>query len=296
MKRKLNRLSQKQKERLSFIDFCANFLGSIGRAEIVNRFGISDASASKDLAAYIELVPKNLKYDFKSRTHLATKSFKPIYEFEATQVLKALSTGFGDTLEQVPSPFISSETAIDLNKPDSSIIAQVSRGIKLNKVVKITYHSLSGGQTEREIAPFAVVNSGLRWHVRAFDRRTNSFRDFVFTRILTAKVTNKNVEGEETSENDASWNEKITLELTPHPGNIKEKQSIEMDYGMRNGSVKVILRKAVAGYVLRHWNVDSTENHQLDRKHFQLWLSNRSEIDGIEEVILAPGIDNLSPK
>jgi predicted DNA-binding transcriptional regulator YafY len=294
MKRKLSKLSQKQKERLSFIDFCANFLGSIGRAEIVSRFGISDASASKDLSTYIDLVPKNLKYDFKSRTHLATKTFKPIYEFEATQVLRALSTGFGDTLEQIPSPFIYSETAVDLNNPNTSIIAQVSRGIKLNKIVQITYHSLSSGQTEREIAPFAVVNSGLRWHVRAFDRKTKSFRDFVFTRILTAKVTNKNVEDDEKSGNDTFWNEKITIELAPHPSNIKEKRSIEMDYGMRDGSVKVTLRKAVAGYVLRHWNVDSTENHQLDGKHFQLWLTNRDEIEGIEEVILAPGIDNLS--
>jgi predicted DNA-binding transcriptional regulator YafY len=294
MKKRIKDLSQKQSEKLSFIDFCANYLGTIGRFEVVNRFGISDVSASKCLSDYSELAPKNLKYDFKTKTHLTTKQFKPLFKFDVSQVLKALSTGFGDTLEQLPAPFINSESAIELNKPNSDIVAQLTRAIKLKKIVDLKYHSLSSGKTDRKIAPFAVVDSGLRWHVRAYDRKSKEFRDFVFTRMLDANLTDEDPEQAESVKFDDFWNQEITLELVPHPGNIQEKGSIEMDYGMVDGSMKVTLRKAVVGYVLRHWNVDSTPDHSLDGKHFQLWLKNRNSIDGIEEIILAPGVNNFS--
>jgi hypothetical protein len=294
MVKRKKKKSQSQNEKLSFIDFCANYLGTVQRFEIVKRFGISDVSASKCIGEYIEIASKNLKYDFKTKTHQATKRFKPMFEFDVTQVLKALSTGFGDTLEQLPTPFIESESAIALNKPKNEIVAQVTRAIHLKKIVDLSYRSLSSGETERKIAPLAIINSGLRWHVRAFDRKTSEFRDFVFTRMLNAKLAEEDHKANESLEHDDFWNQMITLELIPHPGNIAEKESIEMDYGMVDGKVEISLRKAVAGYVLRHWNVDCTENHDLDGKHFQLWLRNRNSIDGIEEIILAPGIKNNS--
>lgn len=291
MKNKKNDTNQKRKERLSFIDFCANYLGIIGRTDIIKRFGVAEASASNDLSAYIKMAPNNLQYDFKTKSHRATNQFKPAFDFPVTQALKALSTGFGDTREQLPDSFIDSESAIALNKPKCEIVAQVTRAINLKKIVDLKYHSLSSGKTERKIAPFAVVDSGLRWHVRAFDRKTNQFRDFVFTRMLDAKLTDEDLKEKESNKYDDFWNQQITLELMPHPDNIIEKESIEMDYEMIGGSITVQVRRAVAGYVLRHWNVDATSDHSQDGKHFQLWLKNRDSINDIEEIILAPGIN-----
>jgi hypothetical protein len=296
MKKKLKEKNQKQSERLSYIDFCANFLGTIGRIDIVKRFKISDAAASKDLAAYIDIAPNNLKYDFKTRTHRITRKFKPLFDFGVSQVLKALSTGTGDTLEQTPAPIIPSATAIELNQPEINILSQVSRAIHLKQYIMITYHSLSSGETERKMAPFAIINSGLRWHVRAFDLKSKEFRDFVFTRILSAKESGDDVEPEHSSKNDDKWNQKITLELVPHPNNIEEKRAVELDYKMIDGKKEIKVRKAIAGYILRHWNVDCTEDHRLDGKHFQLWLKNRNKIEGIDEIILAPGVNDFAEK
>ena len=290
MVKRKKKKSQSQNEKLSFIDFCANYLGIIGRTDIIKRFGVGVASASNDLSAYIKLAPKNLQYDFKTKSHKATNQFRPVFEFSVTQVLKALSTGFGDTLEQLPKPFINSESAIALNKPNNEVVAQVTRAINLKKIVELKYHSLSSGETKRKIAPFAVVDSGLRWHVRAFDRKSKEFRDFVFARMLDAKLIDEDSKAMEYEENDDFWNQTVTLELAPHPSNIAEKKSIELDYHMINGSIEITVKKAVAGYMLRHWNVDCTENHNLDGKHFQLWLKNRNSINGIEQVILAPGL------
>jgi hypothetical protein len=291
MKKKLKEKNQKQSERLSYIDFCAKFLGTIGRIDIVKRFKISDAAASKDLAAYIEIAPNNLKYDFKTRTHRITRKFKPLFDFGVSQVLKALSTGAGDTLEQIPTPIIPSATAIELNQPEIKILSQVSRAIHLKQYITITYHSLSSGETQRKIAPFAIINSGLRWHARAFDQKSEEFRDFVFTRILSAEESGEDIKHEHSSINDDKWNQEITLELVPHPDNIEEKRAVELDYKMIDGKKEIEVRKAIAGYILRHWNVDCTEDHRLDGKHFQLWLKNKKTIDGVDEIIIAPGID-----
>jgi len=68
----------------------------------------------------------------------------------------------------------------------------------------------SGGKTERKIALFAIVNNGLRWQVRAFDRKTGKFRDFVLTRILFAKILEENIKQEKsyknvTEKNQLNW-------------------------------------------------------------------------------------------
>ena len=47
------------------------------------------------------------------------------------------------------------------------------------------YHSLKRGAADREVVPHALVDSGLRWHARVFDRQSNEFRDLVISRIPT---------------------------------------------------------------------------------------------------------------
>lgn len=63
----------------------------------------------------------------------------------------------------------------------------MTRAIHQERPLKVTYHSLSSGETEREIVPFALIDNGLRWHVRAFDRRSKDFRDFVITRMQRSR-------------------------------------------------------------------------------------------------------------
>jgi hypothetical protein len=46
---RLSDVSQAQQERLSHIDFRLRFLGTIGRQDLVNRFGIKAAAATRDI-------------------------------------------------------------------------------------------------------------------------------------------------------------------------------------------------------------------------------------------------------
>lgn len=68
-----------------------------------------------------------------------------------------------------------SESPSRLTHPDLNAPAGVTRKIHLECPLAIEYHSISSGRTERESIPFALIDNGLRWHVRAFDRKSREF-------------------------------------------------------------------------------------------------------------------------
>ena len=54
---------------------------------------------------------------------------------------------------------------------------------------------------------------------------------------------------------DIQWPRIVALELVPHP--VQPRPEITaMDYGMQDGSLRMKLRAATAGYILRKWSVD----------------------------------------
>jgi predicted DNA-binding transcriptional regulator YafY len=156
------------------------------------------------------------------------------------------------------------------------------------KAVRVSYLSMSSGPKRREIVPVALADNGLRWHVRAFDRQRERFGDFVVTRISKVQEIEAPVDERELISADAQWARLVDLELVPHPG-VKHPEAIEADYGMQAGALHLKARAALAGYVLRRWGIDSTDDHRLDPASHHLWLSNPQTLYGVESASLAPG-------
>jgi len=288
-------ISQSQKERLSHIDFRVCFLGTIGRNDLVNRFGIKAAAATRDMTLYKELAAGNLVYDTRARIYTRSNRFEPIFDYSPNQALAALAHGFGDDFVGTHKGFIACEMPAQLNKPSLTTLSVLTRAIHQNKVVTITYRSLSSGRTKREIVPFVLVDNGLRWHVRAYDRRQSRFSDFVITRIANPVIIDSMLEEHETRESDNQWNRIVELEIVPHP-RLKHAKTIETDYAMENGVLNVNVRAAVAGYVLRRWNVDCTEDHSMEGPEYHLWLRNRQALYGVENLVIAPGYESQAIK
>ena len=292
----LSEISQVQKERLSHIDFRAYFLGGIGRSDLVSRFGIGEAAATRDITLYRELAPKNLEYDTQVRSYLKSEAFKPLFDYSPAQVLAALSHGFGEDFVGSHKAMIPCATPAELNKPILPVLAVLTRAIHRKRVVRIQYRSIDSGLSTREIVPFVLVDNGLRWHVRAYDRKREAFIDFVITRITDPVITDSEPQEHETREADIQWNRIVEMELVAHP-ELRHPETIEIDYAMQDGVLKVNVRAAVAGYVLRRWNVDCTEDHSLrgtgnnsqKGAEYHLWLRNRQALYGVQNLVLAPG-------
>jgi predicted DNA-binding transcriptional regulator YafY len=123
--------------------------------------------------------------------------------------------------------------------------------------------------------------------VRAFDRETQEFRDFVITRIRRPSLI-KNTETlpHEQSDHDIQWTRIVEVELVPHPTQPRPKVT-EMDYGMQGGTLKMKLRAATAGYMLSHWNVDCSADHSLKGPEYRLWLKDHLAIYGVKSAALA---------
>lgn len=286
---KLADISQAQQERLSHIDFRLRFLGTVGRNDLIRRFGVKAAAATRDITLYKELASQNLDYDTKAKLYTRSEPFTPLFDYSRYQALTALVYGFGDDFVASHKAHIRCETPAQLNKPQLDTLSVLTRAIHLKKPVEITYRSLSSGKTTREIVPFVLVDNGLRWHVRAFDRKRSRFTDFVINRISDPELLqNGKIEEHESKDHDIQWNRIVELEIVPHP-RIRFPETIEHEYDMQDGTLHANVRAAVAGYVLRRWNVDCTEDHSLEGAEYHLWLKNRQALYGVDNLVIAPG-------
>jgi hypothetical protein len=278
-----------QKQRLAFIDFLLMFKGSFSRSDLTTKFEMGMANATRDIALYRELSPTNSDFDNPSKTYIQTKIFKPLFEYDARKTLVKLANNISDGFDGVMEVAFPVDAPMQLNVPDINIVAKLVQAVLNKKAISIIYTSLSSGSKAREIIPHTIVDNGLRWHVRAFDRNTNSFRDFVITRISKVTLLNKTVDEFEKEIEDNQWMRKMDLHIVPHPVNVQYPQAIELDYGMDGGMLQLTVRAALVGYLLRRWNVDCTENSSLKGGEYQLWLSNRQTLYGAENLAIAPG-------
>ena len=292
----LSSLTQAQRDRLAYAELRLRFVGEIRRQDLVARFGIQEAAATRDIAQYKKLAPGNLEYDTKNKLYVRAEWFRPLFDFPPERVLSWLTQGFGDGEPMRLKPWVISEVPTRLTHPDLDVLAAVTRAIHQECPLAVEYHSISSGITEREIVPFALIDNGLRWHVRAFDRKSQEFRDFVITRIKNPVVLKgQPVATHEMSDQDIQWTRIVELELVPHP-NQPRPEITEMDYGMNGGVLRMKLRAATAGYILRKWSVDCSPDHCLRGAEYRLWLKDHLAIYGVKNAILAPGYKSQEQK
>ena len=285
---RVENLSHSQRERLAYIDFRLYFFGEIGRPDLIDRFGVAPAGATRDLAMYREIAPQNITFDGSNKIYRIGQAFTPLFDHASQRVLSALALGFGDGVNGATQPLLPCESPTALSNPKMDVLAPVCRAIHAKRPVTIRYHSMSSGESERVIVPFALVDTGLRWHVRAFDRKSGEFRDFVITRMEAPTLLDEEPNANERPDNDIQWTRIVELDFVPHP-RLSRPEIIKMDYGMTDGSIRMRVRAAVAGYMLLRWSVDCSADHRLKEEQYRLWLSDPLALYGVENAKIAPG-------
>lgn len=285
----LARLPLPQKDRLKHIELRLRFLGEVRRPDLMQRFGIQSAAASRDLALYKELAPGNIDYESRGKRYVLGAKFAPLFPTPSHQVLSWLAEQLGDATAPSSDALLPCLMPSRLSFPGLDVLACVTRAIHLGQVLSIRYHSISSGESCREIVPFALLDTGLRWHVRAFDRKSKDFRDFVLTRI-SEPTSGPDVAPlrHELPEHDVQWTRIVELDLVPHPNQPRPDITL-MDYDMPSGVLRLKLRAALAGYALRKWSVDCSPEHSLRGSEYRLWLKDHLALYGVETAILAPG-------
>ncbi|WP_443113543.1 WYL domain-containing protein [Herbaspirillum seropedicae] len=282
-------LPRPQRDRLKHIELRLRFLGEVRRPDLMQRFGIQSAAASRDLALYKDLAPENVDYESRGKRYLLGARFSPLFAVPSAQVLSWLTEQLGDATAPSSEALLPCLMPSRLSHPGLDTLACITRAIHMGQVLSIDYHSVSSGESSREIVPFALLDTGLRWHVRAFDRKSQTFRDFVLTRISkpTPKLGDEAARHER-PEQDVQWTRIVELDLVPHPDQ-PHPEVTHMDYEMPDGVLRLKLRAALAGYALRKWSVDCSPGHSLRGPEYRLWLKDHLALYSVETAVLAPG-------
>lgn len=281
-------IPQPQQERLAFVEFRLMFLGSANRPEVVRRFGVSESAASRDFALYRRLAPDNLHYDRSTALYLPSPGLSPLFHYSSVQVLTVLAEGFGDDFVATPSSWLPCELPSRLNAPSIDVLIPVARALYTGSTLKVGYRSLSSGLTTKTIVPLVLVDNGLRWHLRAYEPEQQRYADFVLNRMELARVTDTKADQSGLRQADKAWQELLRLEIKPHP-QLHHPETVAFEYAMDDGSLTLEMRAALAGYLLRRWNVDCTADHRLQGPEYLLWLSNAEQLQSHPALTIAPG-------
>ena len=274
------------RQRLQFIEIMAYYNGSISRSMLAKAYGISDPAATKDLKLYNDLAPGNLEYNPSLFSFVPSVNFDEVFaDLSPHTVLNMFAQNllsvdnpsgsepiYGISVEDIPFP---------VRLPPKSVLAPLIQAMKNTKQLQVKYHSLSldnGQQPDRIIEPHALVNNGLRWHVRAYDHDHYDFRDFVLSRFTATEKLDSDAESSQNY--DDEWTEFTTLELQPHPNlSSKQRLALSYDYDMQNDVIEINVRRALVGYLLQQMKVDTTADFSLNPNAYQLIVGNRDEIE-----------------
>lgn len=281
----LNEIKWATRQRLQYIELMAYYTGVVTRSKLARAFGISDAAATKDLKFYSEIAPENLLYKHNVFGFVPTPAFREVFaDLSPAIVLPMIEANLavvgGPNQESAIFGIPVDGLTLPNRLPDKTVLAQVTRAIHNYKKLKVSYHSLSSKNSNKDriIEPHALVNTGFRWHVRAYNEDTFDFRDFVLSRFEDAKCLD--VLAESSAQYDDDWVEIISVKLAPHPMlDDKNRTSLLIDYGAVNDLIEIKIRRALIGYLLHQLSVDTTEDHSLNPNKYQLIVLNRDEIE-----------------
>lgn len=273
------------RQRLQYIEIMAFYAGVVTRSDVARAFGQSDPAATKDLKLYGDLAPGNLVYQHGVFGFVPAPGFTPLFtNLAPAAVLPVIAANlavangpYGDTLVYgLPTAAL----PLPVRLPPAATLAQLTRAIYGRRRLRVRYRSLSGRDSagDRIIEPHTLVDSGLRWHVRAYSADSADFRDFVLSRIAEAECLD--APAESSVEYDEDWVESVRLRLAPHAGlDAAQRASLLLDYAATGETIEVTVRRALLGYLLQRLRVDTTPDHSMNPQSYQLMLLNRDEVE-----------------
>jgi hypothetical protein len=276
------------RQRLQYIEVMAWYTGVVSRSDVARAFGLSDPAATKDLKLYSDLAPGNLVYNHSVFGFVPGEHFSAVFaDIRPAAVLPVIAANLAVANGPYGAePIYGLATAslpLPARLPSPQTLAQITRAIHGRRKLQVSYRSLSSrdseeGPSERIIEPHTLVDTGLRWHVRAYNAQSCDFRDFVLSRITGAQCLD--APAESSVQYDDDWVETVSLRLAPHSGlDAARRESLLLDYGASGDVIEVNVRRALLGYVLQRLSVDTTPDHALNPNAYQLMLLNRDEIE-----------------
>jgi len=236
-----------ERQRLGFVERLLFWRGFINRKDLCEHFSISMPQATNDLVTYTTLNPGACAYNVRSKRYEALQNMETKLNLpDFGEDMRFL--GGSASPPDVPDFVVWSEKP--LRTCDPKILRQLCAAVHSKKALQIYYYSGNSGTAKwRAISPRTFASDGLRWHVRAYCHENLRFQDFNIGRI--SKLREATLE-DYMDEPDEDWHAEVKLWIRP-AGNLDKnrRKALEMDYGMEDGALGLVVRKALQIYTCR---------------------------------------------
>lgn len=241
------------------IELVSQWEGRLTTGHLRHFFGLSRQQASKDINQYQQEHANNLAYCTSRKGYLPTVHFKPAHI--SGDVAEYLNWMTGQSAHAMPvDPGYGLAHAIlvpPARHVEPAVIQQLVRALRSEERLDVDYGAVSNADRQgRIIVPVRFVNTGSRWHLRAWCEKADDYRDFVLSRFHGTPVP----EGKLLAPlpPDTRWNTHITLLLQPDPRlKPEQQQTLIRDYAMENGQLKINTCAALAGYLLKEMQINT---------------------------------------
>jgi hypothetical protein len=262
----LTDLTFAQRERFRFVESTLLWEGGIQRARVSEIFGVARNHVTKDLRDYETSYPDSLVFEPRQRAYVPGPHFKPRFASDDPAEYLALQLTYAESGSAAMLPLLAGGPVptLAIPMPDHGISKPVLQvlvqAIRQKRGVEALYHSMSAGRpTRRTLWPHALMHTGVRWYVRAFDKRSQEFRDFALQRMEHPTLVVSS--SPQSTKDDEGWQTSLTLEVIPHSAlSAHRQQMVAREFGMRasrQGPVWAVrLRRCLVGYFARRYGLD----------------------------------------
>lgn len=262
--------------RLEWLENRIFWVGELNRSDLVTRFEISPQQASTDIKLYQQLVPENLGYDRSRKLYNKGEGFEPLFEKSLQQWLEE-NAEEGAGLRSIQ---LEAVKPIKRGIGDQVLMA-MARSFRLRLPIAVLYQSMKSGTPEwRVICPHNIVETEIRWHIRAFMVAKGVFADLLPGRILD--VRDESGMAWVGAEADTAWNTLTDIILVPSSTLTEDQRRVvERDYRMDGGQYVIRTRECLVYYQLSSmYLVDAVREHQGEPqdRNFGLAVSNWQEL------------------
>jgi len=249
------RMDWHRQQRLRAIEIITYWHGRLNTSDLTAAFGISRNQASNDIKEYVITFPGNIYYSPSDRAYLKVNPFK-----------LHLTTGSMDEyIDHISRMSERTATPIEKLSPHyrhlkPKVVALVLQSIREQKGLSVIYASMNRPEgKKRTIHPHSLVDTGFRWHIRAFCDDRQEFRDFNLGRILgdpeVMNLSSKYV----LASNDKQWNKKVHISLIANPTlSDNQRKVVEAEFDIKREGLFVTTRACLIHYLLQRYQVDSS--------------------------------------
>lgn len=256
------------------IELLVYWEGSVRPSELSHYANITRQYASRVMKEYIKNNQTKLAYEPREKHYIATEHFSPHYiTGNASEYLNWLM-GYNTSLV---APLPTQAVILPNRHITPTFVRPIIRALREKRRLDVDYSSIGNPDKDgRIIVPHHLVQTTLRWHVRAWCEKNQDYRDFVLSRFQgTPELLGKS---NKDAAEDIGWQTQVTVILAPDSRfNENQRAIIEREFGMEQGVLKITTRGCLVHYLLQALNINP-DVLSADAEAQQLMIVNKKDI------------------